>query len=226
MHMRGRGETVVTQYPVSSMGTLFSPISNRGPALYLQVSSTARVFTVRDQAPDSTSFPSFVSDAAVFPGPLLLKDCSFDLFPPLCRRAHRAMAECTQERPLEPAAAGALRLRPGASPPQKKFARQCSSSVSGIVGNHNTSGTRLHPQRPCSSISECGCLPGSAATRWLQQSLPNVLPAVEPLFPVWPENLPNPTLFLGIRPSRQSTARYELRSCSLCAPLVYSLSGI
>ena len=50
MHMRGRGETVVTQYPVSSMGTLFSPISNRAPALYLQVSSTPRFFTLRDQA--------------------------------------------------------------------------------------------------------------------------------------------------------------------------------
>ena len=50
---------------------------------------------------------------------------------------------------------------------------------------------------------------GCAGTRWLQQSLPNVLPAVEPLFPVWPENLLDPTLFLGIRPSHQSTARYR-----------------
>ena len=28
------------------------------------------------------------------------------------------------------------------------------------------------------------------------------------LFPVWPENLPDPTLFLGIHLSHQSTARY------------------
>ena len=28
-------------------------------------------------------------------------------------------------------------------------------------------------------------------------------------FPVWPENLPDPTLFLGIRPFHQSTARYR-----------------
>ncbi|XP_078307903.1 uncharacterized protein LOC132672693 [Panthera onca] len=28
-------------------------------------------------------------------------------------------------------------------------------------------------------------------------------------FPVWPENLPDPTLFLGIRPSHQSIARDE-----------------
>ena len=44
----------------------------------------------------------------------------------------------TQERLLDTAAAGAPRLRPGASTPQKKFARWCSSSVSGIMENHNT----------------------------------------------------------------------------------------
>ena len=45
---------------------------------------------------------------------------------------------CTQERPLDPVVAGALGLRPGASPPQKKFMRQCRSSVSGIMEDHNT----------------------------------------------------------------------------------------
>ena len=45
---------------------------------------------------------------------------------------------CTQERPLDPAVVGALRLRPGARPPPKKLTRQCSSSVSGIMENHNT----------------------------------------------------------------------------------------
>ncbi|VFV36861.1 Hypothetical predicted protein, partial [Lynx pardinus] len=50
------------------------------------------------------------------------------------------MAECgcTQERPLDPAVAGAPRLRPGASLSPKKFTRQCSSSISGIMENHNT----------------------------------------------------------------------------------------
>ena len=45
---------------------------------------------------------------------------------------------CTQERLLDPVVAGAPRPWPGASLPQKKFARQCSSSVSGIMENHNT----------------------------------------------------------------------------------------
>ena len=44
---------------------------------------------------------------------------------------------CTQERPLDPAVAGALRLWPGASPPPKKIERQCSLSVSGIMENCN-----------------------------------------------------------------------------------------
>ena len=50
------------------------------------------------------------------------------------------MAEyvCIRERLLDPDDAGAPRLWPGASPPQKKFVRQCSSSVSGIMENHNT----------------------------------------------------------------------------------------
>ena len=45
---------------------------------------------------------------------------------------------CTQEHLLDPAAAGAPRLWPGASPSQKMFTRQCSSSVSGNMENHNT----------------------------------------------------------------------------------------
>ena len=45
---------------------------------------------------------------------------------------------CTQERLRDPAAARVPRLRPGSSLPQKKFMRQCSSSISGIMENHNT----------------------------------------------------------------------------------------
>ena len=45
---------------------------------------------------------------------------------------------CTQERLLNPAAASALRLQPGASQPQKKFEKKYSSSISGFMENHNT----------------------------------------------------------------------------------------
>ena len=86
-------------YAFSSIRALFSLISNPAPVLCLQLSSTPRFFTVHDQAPGSTSLPSFVSDATVFPGPLLLRDCGFDLLRPSVGGSYRAMAEC--------------RLRPG-----------------------------------------------------------------------------------------------------------------
>ena len=88
MHMRGSGENGATQLP-----SLFSLISNRAPVLCLQLSPTPHFFTVHDQAPGSTSLLSFVSDAAVFPGPLLLKGCGFDLFCPSVGGSHHAMAK-------------------------------------------------------------------------------------------------------------------------------------
>ena len=74
--------------------------------------------------------------------------------------------------------------------------------------NHNT---RVAPGL---TLNDLVPAPANVAILWgllgpgCLKPLPNVLPAVEPLFPVWPENLPEPTLFLGIRPSHQSTARY------------------
>ena len=46
--------------------------------------------------------------------------------------------DCTQERPLDPAVAGAPRLQPGASLSPQKIVRQCSLSVSGTMENRNT----------------------------------------------------------------------------------------
>ena len=112
-------------YPVSSIGTLFSPISNRASVLCLQLLSTPHFFTVRDQTPGTTSLPSFVSDVAVFPSPLLLKECGFDPFCPFAGGSHRAMTKY-QLHPgtlVGPCTAGARRLQLGSSPPQKKFVR-------------------------------------------------------------------------------------------------------
>ena len=83
MRMRGSGENGATQ-PLS----LFSRISNHTPVLRLQLSSTLRFSTFRDQAPGSTSLPSFVSDVAVFPGPFRVKDCGFDPFHPSAGGSH------------------------------------------------------------------------------------------------------------------------------------------
>ena len=73
-------------YPVSSIGTLLSLISNHAPVLCLQLQSTPCFCTVHDQAPDSTSLLSVVLDA--FPDPLLLRNCGFDLICPSAGGLH------------------------------------------------------------------------------------------------------------------------------------------
>ena len=89
MHMSGISKNGATQLP-----SLFSLISSHEPVLCLQLSSTTRFFTLRDQAPGSTSLLSFVSDTAVFPGPLLLKDSSgFEAFCPSAGGSHLTMDE-------------------------------------------------------------------------------------------------------------------------------------
>ena len=125
MEENGAVKMVSPSYPVSSIRTLFSLISNRAPVLCLQLSSTPYVYTVRHQAPGSTSLPSFVSDTPTFPGPFLLKDCSFDWFSPSAEGLTEQWLNAghTQESSQDGAAAKAQRLRPGASSPQKKFAR-------------------------------------------------------------------------------------------------------
>ena len=150
-------------YPVSSTRTLFSPISNCTRVFHLQLPSTPQFHTVHDRAPGSTSLPSFVSDAAAFPSPSLLRDCSLST-PPLCGGSHPAMARC-QLHPgtlVGPCCCRRQRLQPGASPPQKKFARQCSSSTSGIMENHNT---HLAPGFT-PNTRECSHFLGSVVPRW------------------------------------------------------------
>ena len=73
------------------------PVCSLDQQLHTHPLSSALVhscfFTLLDEAPGSPSLPSCVSDVAVFPGPLLLKDCGFDLFHPSAGGSHRAMAE-------------------------------------------------------------------------------------------------------------------------------------
>ena len=75
--------------------------------------------------------------------------------------------------------------------------------------NHNTH------LAPGFSLNDLVLAPAYVIVLWgllglmASQPVPNMLPAVEPLLLVWPENLLDPILFLGIRPSHQSTARYQ-----------------
>ena len=117
-----------------------------------------------------------------------------------------------------------LRLWLGASPPQKKFTRSCNSSISGIMANHNASGTRLHPQGPCSSTSECSCSPRSTAAfafGGLTQPLPGALPAGEPALPVWPKGLQASLCSWGFALLTRAPPGMELQSFRLCTPPVY-----
>ena len=196
-----------SSYPVSSIKTLFSLISNCAPILRLWLSSIPRFHTVNDQGPGSTSLPSLVSDMAAFPSPPLLRDCGFDPLCPSveCPTKQWLAASHTQERLWDRAAADAQRLWLDASPPQKKFTRQCSSSTLGIMENHNT-----HLATGFTPNDLVPARVNMAGVYWAQvtsQPLPNVLPA-ELLPPVWPKNLLNPPLMLGIHPSHESTARY------------------
>ena len=105
----------------------------------------------------------------MFPGPSLLRDCGFDPFCPSVGSCQRAMtsASFTQEHLWDCAAAVAQRLRLGASPSQKKFTQLCSSSVSGIVENHNmhlAPGFTLKELVPAPANVECRCSLRSAET--------------------------------------------------------------
>ena len=84
--MRGSGEHVAQLPTLSYHNSVPDQLSRTGPLSSALVHS--RFFTVRDQAPGSMSLLSFVSDAAVFPGPLLPKDCNFDLFRPSAGGSH------------------------------------------------------------------------------------------------------------------------------------------
>ena len=227
--MRGSGQNGAAQSP-----SLFSRISNRAPVLCPQLSSTPRFFTLRDQAPGSTSLPSFGSDVAVFPGPLLLKDCGFDPLHPLREglteqwpNEQWSNVGCTQECPLDPAVAGAPNLQPGASSSQQMFTRQCISSVSGIMENHNTH------LAPGFTLNDLVPAPANVAIFWGLLGPGGFNSLYQMSFQQWNRFSPcglrtswTPLCSWGFALPTRAPPGIELRSCSLCAPLVYSLNGI
>ena len=122
---------------------MLSLTSNCAPVLCLQLLSTPHFYTLCDQAirfPGVTSLLSFISDVAVFPNSSLLRDCGVVPLRPSGRGSHQTLPGTghTQEHSRDCAAADAQRLQLGASQPQKKFTRSCSSSVSHIMENHST----------------------------------------------------------------------------------------
>ena len=134
---------------------------------------------------------------------------------------------CTQEHLLDPAAARALRLQPGASPPQKKFTRQCSSSVSGIMENqkpHLAPGFTLNNLAPVpANVAAFQGLLGPGGFNSLYQMS---FQQWNRFFPCGLRTSQIPLCSWGFALPTRAPPGMELRSCSLCAPLVCSLNGI
>ena len=202
-------------YPVSGIGSLLSLTSKPAPVLCLRLPSTPCFYTIRDQAPGSTSLLSFISDAAVFPDPFLLRDCGFDPFCPSAEGLTEQWpgASCTQEHSRDHAAANAQRLRQGASLPQKKFTHDRVAAA--FQGLWQITKCIWHRASPPAALFQHQRMWLFSRVHWAlpfggpTQPLPGVLPAGELPLPVWLEDPPDFILLLGIRPSHQSTARYR-----------------
>ena len=134
---------------------------------------------------------------------------------------------CTQDHPLDPAVACALRLWPSASPPPKKIARRCSISVSGIMENHNTH------LAPGFTVSDLVPAPVNVAVLWGLLGPGGLNSLYQMSFQQWyrfspcgPRISETPLSSWGFTFPTRAPPGIELRSCRLCAPLVYSLNGI
>ena len=134
---------------------------------------------------------------------------------------------CTQELPLDPAIASAPRLRPGASLPPKKIARQCSLSVSGTMENRNTHlapGFTLNDPVPApANVAAFRGLLGPGGFNSLYQMS---FQQWNRFSPCGPRTSRTPLCSRGFALPPRAPPGIELQSCRLCASLGYSLNGI
>ena len=150
------------------------------------LSSTPRFYTVCDQAPGSTSLPSFVSDVAVSPGPLLLRDCGFDPFHPLAEGL-----TSNGQISVAPRKVGGtvllLKPRNGCQVPVhlRKSSGDCGAAT--FQGLWKITTHFWHQASPLKTLFQHQRIWPFSGVCWAQvasQPLPNVLLAVEPLLPV------------------------------------------
>ena len=220
------GNGVIRQR-VSSINSVL-PTSNCPRVLYLRASVCSLLLHRRDQAvrePADTSLLSFISDMTVFPDSSLLRNCGSDPFCPSAGGSHRAVAGSNGRVPATPRHVWGTMLlwiprACGWAPahPRKSARDRVAAAFQGLWKSQHTSG--FTPQRSSSSTSECGCSPGSSGTGGHTAST-ECPPSRGTASPHVARRPPDLTLLLGIRPSHQSTARYELRRFRLCAPPVY-----
>ena len=135
----------------------------------------------------------------------------------------------TQEISRDCAAGDAQRLQLSASLPQKKFMGSCSSSsISGIMENHNTylaPGFTLNNRVPASA--NVVVLPGPLRPLHMgplhmkAKQPPRCPPSMGPASPVWPEDPRTSLCSWGFALPTRAPPGMELRRFRLCAPAVY-----
>ena len=126
---------------------------------------------------------------------------------------------CTQERLLDPAVAGAPRLQPAASLPQKSLQDSVAAVFQGLWEITTYIWYQVSPLTTLFQHQRMWVFAGVCCDQLATQSLPNVLPAMELLLSVWPVDVPDAILLLEIRPSHQSTTRYQAAEFQiLCIP--------
>ena len=184
-------------------------------------------FPLSDQALGSTSLPSFVSDAAVYPGPLLPKDCSFDPFHPSVGGSYEQWPNeqwpnvgCTQERLLDPAAAGARDCSQVPAHPRKSSRDRVAAAFQGLreINTHLAPGFTLNDLVPA---------PANVAVFWGLLGPGGFNSLYQMSFQQWNRFSP-----CGLRTSRTPLCSWgsalptrapqgiERRGCRLCAPPV------
>ena len=206
--MRRIGENGATQPP-----NLFFRSSNHAPVLCLQLLSTPRFSTLHDQTPGSTSLPSFVSDAAVLPGPF--QRTAALISAPLWRvsPSNGGMSNCQMSAAPRNVRWTLLLSLPrdcGQVPacPQKRLRDSVASVFQGPWKIATHIWHQASPSTTLPQPSKCGCLwdllgPGSFNSLYQCPSSSGTT------FPMWTTNFLDPTLFLGIHISHQTVTRYR-----------------
>ena len=167
----------------------------------------------------------------MFPGPLHLRDCSFDPLHPSVDglTEHCPGAHHTQERSQDVVLLVPRDCGWGSACPRESSRDFVAAASQGLWQITTHIWHQASPQRPCSSTHECGCSPGSTRALPVRGStppLPDVVPAGEPPLPVWPEDSWTPLCFWEFALLTRELPGMELQSFRLWTPSVYSLNGI